>query len=199
MKYIGLFLLLLPITLFAQKNEALTNIFLIEDSEIIILGTSNVIDYTCKLHDLSNNANIRISSKVYGHTIKLNNAVVKLKSSGFDCDHKKMTNDFFKAIKGDEFPEVLVEFHQFTLIHDVSISPRQYKIPSKISIQLAGVTNYYSPRLSSLSVKENELTFTGSVKLLMTDFEIDPPTALMGAIKTANEIQIKFRITFKIK
>ena len=199
MKHLLFLLFALPVVGWSQSHEDLTDLCSIENSEIVILGTSNVTDYTCKLYDFSNNSNIEISSEVYGHTIKLKNAKVKLKAKGFDCESRIMTNDFFKAIKGEEHPIISVEFHQFTLTQDVAYYPVQHNIPSKISIRLAGVRNYYSPRLSSLTVKSDQLTFTGFVDLKMTEFDIVPPTALFGTIKTADEIRVEFQITFQMK
>jgi hypothetical protein len=198
MRLICLLFLLLSFTLKSQTKH-LSDLCFIENSEIVILGTSNVTDYSCKLVDLSNNANIRISSARYGRTIKLKNAVIELFSSGFTCDNKFITNDFYKAIKGVEFPKIMVQFHQFTLEKEIGEYPIQENVPSKISINLAGQTNYYSPKLKTLSVASDQLTLTGSVDVLMTDFLIEPPTALLGTVKTNDQIQIDFFITFTFK
>lgn len=199
MKFLFFLLFAIPVLGWSQSHQDLTDLCSIENSEIIILGTSNVTDYTCKLYDFSNNSNIEISSEVFGHTIKLQNAKVQLQAKGFDCENRIMTNDFFKAIKGEQHPIISVEFHQFTLTEDVAQHPVQQNIPSKISIRLAGVRNFYSPRLSSLKVKSDQLTFTGFVDLKMTDFDIVPPTALFGTVKTADEIRVEFQITFQMK
>lgn len=197
--YISLFLLCIPYVSWSQSNNSLSHICFIENSEIIILGTSNVTDYQCKLFDLSNNTHIQISSTVFDHTIKLHNAIVLLKSKGFDCENKMMTSDFYHTIKGESHPTISVNFLQFTLVDAIENHPIQEQIPAKIAIQLAGITNYYSLLLSNLSVRSDELTVTGSVDLLMTDFDISPPTALFGAVKTADEIVIEFKITFRFK
>ncbi len=199
MRNLIILLFSIPFLGWSQSHEDLTDLCSIENSEIIILGSSNIADYKCELYDFSNNSNIEIVSEVYGHTIKLKNAKVQLKSKGFDCENRIMTNDFFKAIKGEQHPIISVEFHQFTLTQDVANHPVQQNIPSKISIRLAGVRNFYSPRLSSLTVKSDQLTFTGFVDLKMTEFDIDPPTALFGTVKTADEIRVAFKITFQMK
>ena len=38
------------------------------------------------------------------------------------------------------------------------------------------------------------MTGEGTVKLLMTDFGIKPPVALLGTLRTKNEIEIKFQV-----
>ena len=199
MKRIIFLYFLLPTIGFAQTNSDLRDICFIENSEVILLGNSNVTDYSCKLYDLSNNSHISIKSEVYGHTIKLENAVISLKSNGFECDNKIMTKDFYKTIKGAQFPEIKVEFLQFTLVQDIAKYQIQKDIPAKLLIQLAGKSNQYSTLLKSFSIHSNQLTMSGSIEVLMTDFDIDPPTALFGAVKTDDEIQVDFNITFTFK
>ena len=199
MKLIGLLLFLTPLLSIAQSNEGLTDICYIENSEIVILGTSNVTDYSCKLFDLSNNSCIKISSTIYGKKIKLENAIITLDANGFNCDNELITRDFYKAIKGDEFPKIMVQFHEFTLVNEVADSPTQENVPYQLSINLAGETNNYSSKLKSLEVTQDQLTISGRVDLLMTDFNIVPPSALFGTIKTSNEISIDFLITFTFK
>ena len=183
--------------LMAQNAQKITDVSSIEDSEIIIYGTSNVMDYSCELYDLSNNIELVIQSQVNGKTIKLQNAIIELKASNFVCDNKVMTNEFYTAIKGDSFPNISVEFHEFTLNQDVAIARYQENIASSISILLAGEKLTYNHQLSSLEVSEDELTLKGQLKVLMTEFGIKPPTAMMGMIQTGDQITIEFSITFK--
>jgi len=43
---------------------------------------------------------------------------------------------------------------------------------------------------------DKSLTITGIKKMKMTDYNVDPPKALMGTIKTGNEIAISFNLKF---
>lgn len=190
--------LILPFCAFNQHRQY-ADLCFIDDSEINILGSSNVTDYQCILHDLTNNSNIEIKSQVFDRTIKLQNAKVVLLANGFDCENRIMTKDFLKAIKGEKYPEITVAFHQFTLSDNVNKQPNQKNIPAKISIYLAGVTNYYSILLDRFEVKSDELQVVGLIHLRMSDFNITPPTALFGTIKTEDEITIDFKINFKFK
>lgn len=41
-----------------------------------------------------------------------------------------------------------------------------------------------------------KVAFMGEIKINMTEFNVDPPTALLGTIKTGEEITIKFQVFF---
>ena len=50
---------------------------------------------------------------------------------------------------------------------------------------------------SKLDFKNNSsFMVTGEVPLKMSDFNIDPPTAMMGAMKTGDEVVIKYNFEF---
>jgi hypothetical protein len=38
------------------------------------------------------------------------------------------------------------------------------------------------------------MTGTGALKFLMTDFGIKPPVALLGTLRTKNEVEVKFEV-----
>lgn len=82
-RYIILATFLCSQLVFAQNTQKITDVSSIDNSEIIIYGTSNVMDYSCKLDDLSNNTQLIIQSEVIGTTVQLQNAIIELKASQF--------------------------------------------------------------------------------------------------------------------
>lgn len=197
MKRFILFFLLIPGL--AHSQVTITDVCIIEDSEIIIYGTSNVTNYQCELYDLSNNQNIAIESQRVGNKVFLQDAIVTLSAKGFACDNKMMTKDFYKAIKGEKYPEILVEFHEFTLEDLITNLPIQKNVPTLMSVKLAGVKRKYTTKLQQLQAKNNQLLFAGELNVSMSEFGIDPPTAMMGMIKTSDKIKIVYNITFDFK
>ncbi|MEQ8470353.1 MAG: YceI family protein [Marinoscillum sp.] len=51
------------------------------------------------------------------------------------------------------------------------------------------VTATYSKESGS-----QKISFTGSVSIKMTDFNISPPTAMFGTMKTGDEVTIEYKI-----
>jgi hypothetical protein len=47
-----------------------------------------------------------------------------------------------------------------------------------------------------VQVTNNNVTFTGKKTIKMTEFEVEPPTALLGTIKTGDEVTISFNSKF---
>ena len=44
---------------------------------------------------------------------------------------------------------------------------------------------------------DKSITFNGSYKLKMTEYKVDPPTAMLGAIKTGDGIEVKYNLILK--
>jgi hypothetical protein len=44
---------------------------------------------------------------------------------------------------------------------------------------------------------DKSITYKGTYKLKMTDYKIDPPSIMLGAITTGNEVTIKFELLLK--
>ena len=49
----------------------------------------------------------------------------------------------------------------------------------------------------NLDINSNTIHIVGEKSIKMTDFNVEPPTALFGSITTGDEITIKFKTKFK--
>ena len=59
---------------------------------------------------------------------------------------------------------------------------------------MAGVTNPVTLRLTSSQNEEGAIVFSGTSDLNMRDYEMDPPSAMFGALLTKPEVQIAFNL-----
>jgi polyisoprenoid-binding protein YceI len=105
-----------------------------------------------------------------------------------------MNKDTYKALKADIHPDIF-----FTLNTDIkSIQPglAANTILAKGLLTIAGVTNPVIMQVNILIPEKGRLYFKGSQILKLSDYGITPPSALLGAIKTGNEITINFKTNF---
>jgi len=45
------------------------------------------------------------------------------------------------------------------------------------------------------TMQDGTIRFEGSHTMLQTDFGVDPPTALLGRLKTGDEVTVRFVVT----
>ena len=69
------------------------------------------------------------------------------------------------------------------------------KLSTNGNLTLAGVTRQIQMDVNVEETSEG-IRYTGSVPLKMSDFEIRPPTAMFGALRTGDEVTVGFDVVF---
>lgn len=101
---------------------------------------------------------------------------------------KGLDSNAYKALKTDKNKEV-----RFAL---KELSGQGANLMAKGDLTIAGVTKAVSFPVK-MSSAGNKLTFEGSMQTRLTNFSITPPTALLGTVKTEDEIKLSFKSTFQ--
>jgi hypothetical protein len=60
---------------------------------------------------------------------------------------------------------------------------------------IAGAKRTVSMNVDARVLSDGSLNVKGSKDLKMTDFNVSPPTAMMGALTTGNDVTVHFDIT----
>ncbi len=97
--------------------------------------------------------------------------------------------DFLALLKADEFPYLEIAVPQSPgTVHNTDGS----YILKGVSVTVAGVTNKYDI-LCHIEKDDNQSRLlSGTLRIKLTDLEIDPPVKLSGLVKVRNEIIVKF-------
>jgi polyisoprenoid-binding protein YceI len=179
--------LLLDTALSGQSN----NKYLIEKNEMIIKGTSNLHDWEMDVKKVkgSMDADIKNNKILSINSLTLNIDVNSIKSGKSLMDKKT-----YNALKSEFYPEIRFDLSGIT---DMISNEKGQLLTANGILSIAGSNK--SIRIKALSsIKSNgELSFTGSKSLKMSDFDIEPPTAIFGTLKTGNEVVIEFKVIFR--
>ena len=173
----------------AQKIAPVKSTIL-NDSKLSILGTSNVTDFECLYDDDFRIDTLSHSLTLDQDIIKVSGDSLKLKIENFDCGKRGINKDFRNSLKSDEYPSIdisLISFKQSdSLLKEVNVL-----------ISLAGSEKIFELEFTSSYLENGIIKIEGEQKLTMSDFNIDPPRALLGLIKVRDELTIKFELLFK--
>ena len=147
-------------------------------SKMSILGTSTLHDWESVVEDFS-----VTTSTEEGKLTNINlNVVVKSIKSG----KGGMDKNTYKAMKADQFPNI-----KFSA-KELSVSGTNITGTGQLTI--AGKTKSIPVNFSYEKWNNDTFQVIGKVDIVMSEYGIDPPTAMMGAIKTGDKITIKFEI-----
>lgn len=188
--------LLLSLFLTIQTAPAQSVTFTVQDGhEMKIDGTSNVRDWDANVNVINGEltlnefdiANFTELTPDHFQTLTLRMPVKDIKS-----DSGRLTSNMQEYLKKDEHPNIT-----FTLnsIENIEVNGSSATITANGTIGVAGVEKSTTMTVNA-SLNGETITFSGEQDLLMTDFGIEPPTAVFGSIRARDEIKIIYTLSF---
>lgn len=176
-----LILLLLPLWVSGQGTYRITL------STLVIKGTSNVHKWEAKVNQLSGSAELIFE----GDQLK------KVSESRFDILVKgiksskgnTMDNKMYQALKSDDCAQI--SFHLLSSTLDAGGTT----LKSSGTLTVACTPKKIDLVTTVKNSGNGQYNLSGSVKMKMTDFGIKPPTALLGAMVTGDDITVEYEIT----
>ena len=174
------FLLLITNCVYSQTR------FHPEKSSMKLAGTSSLHDWESVVMMDQMDVELHIEDAdplLLGH-LRLKIPVKSIKSGKSIMDKKT-----YSALKSEEFPFISYEVEVFDYNNgEVIASGGKLKVAGEE--RAVPVTAVYDKKNTT-----RLMTFQGSVSFNMTDFSIEPPTAMLGTLKTGDEITITYNIT----
>ncbi len=185
--FVGLILtsVLFNYTLSAQEEYKVD----IDASELKVSGTSSVHDWSMQGE--------RFSGYIYavpnGNTLeKIERGTFSFKAEGLDSDNSIMNNKTHDALKSDDHPEITFKL---TAIDNFKTSAGTFTGTASGELTVAGKARYVNVPFTGKYISNNKITIEGTYRLKMTDYDMDPPTAMLGTLKTGDEVSVDYSFT----
>ena len=152
-----------------------------------ILGTTNVHDFKSKVTQANGEA-ILNEGKV------LQSLVVEIPVRSIKSGEKLMDTKTYETFDVDKNPNITFKLTDVNSLH---VDGNQVSVTLSGNLTMAGVTRKISLKSTGSSDKPGVYEFVGSVALKMTDFKMNPPTAMLGLMKVADAITLKYDVSFE--
>lgn len=162
----------------------------ITKSTMTVAGTSNLHDWTTSVTELKGSGVFVLE----GNSLKgINSLDVSIPVSSMKSSKGSvMDGKTYNALKYKEFS--LISF-KFVHIDGIEKTTTGYKVRATGNLTVAGIKKSVTLTVDGKVLSDGSLNFKGSKALQMTDFGVDPPTALMGAMTVGNGVTVTFDIT----
>lgn len=184
-KYYALIILittsLLSVNMTRAQEYTLNN----EASTLKVFGTSNLHDW--HLEGEQKKGDIVFEDKENGKLQKVDFTVV---SEELLSGKKAMDRNTFKALKTDDYKNIT--FNLVKVNDVVKKGSQSFLVKAEGDLTITNVKKRI-PIEFNLTINGDKVELTGSKKIKMTDFNVEPPTALFGAITTGDELTIEFK------
>ena len=166
-----------------------------DSAKVTIAGTSNIHEYTASTTKVRV-TRAQLGAAIDGHFcdnalkpgavegFEISVAAGTLKSPKGDALDKNM----YKALKVEQFPEITFRLSRLDLTGKTAGAAKAVGV-----LTIAGTEREVAIDIAT-RVDGEKLDVQGTLDLLMTDFGIKPPTAMMGMLKTDPKVRVTFEV-----
>ncbi len=170
--------LLLSITTVTYAQKA----YSLKSHKMTIDGTSSMHDWTSEAKKITWSGSILTE----GSSVKeIKDAEVKVQVTAIKSTKgKTMDNKTYEAFKSDKYPTITFKLN--------SMDANGTNLKATGSLTMAGNTQTIEMDILAKVLANGDVQLTGTQKLNMEDYKMEPPTAVMGTIKVGEEVTVKF-------
>jgi hypothetical protein len=162
------------------------------DSKIWIEGNSNVNRFTCAAEKYRGEA--RIYSESLGEIAGRADEQVRLELNipvrSFECGRSRMNRDLYDALKSDEFFYITFEFQSAETLSGNGNDSFRLKVSGILTV--AGTSREITFESDGFILENNRVRAVGDKTILMTDYNVEPPTGLLGLVRAENSLTVHF-------
>jgi hypothetical protein len=160
-------------------------------SKMTILGTSSLHDWQMEVRDFKCMTNlITRDKKISG----IQFAEFSCVTTNIVSDYKLMDKKTYEALKAEEFSSINFKMKTGEIL---SKSGNEFNGTITGNLFIAGQTKEINIPFQGTFFEDGKVEVKGQVNLKMSEFKIDPPTAMLGTLKTGDEISIVYSFEFE--
>ena len=110
-----------------------------------------------------------------------------------------MLRDVLRALRADTFSHIYYEFLEIEEIRmkRADRSDAEVEMRTKGVLSIGGQDCIVSLNVVAARTTSDTIHLVGSTEIRMSDFNIDPPSRLLGLIRASNEVEIGFQLYVK--
>lgn len=178
----------------ASSQDVADAMFRLSNSKDVVMnlsGTTPVKDWSMTANGLSGEAVMGISKS--GALASVQTLVFKLPVHNLKGEVKAMDEDAYEALKADRHKEIVFKLIDATVESQTAGS---FLVSAKGRLSVAGVTRVVTLKMTAVMGRDGSISFSGAQKLKMSDYDVERPSVLFGAIKAANEMTLTYKLIF---
>jgi polyisoprenoid-binding protein YceI len=150
-----------------------------------VFGTSTMHDWEMKSASRTGTANLTVTDS---KLTDINSIDITLLTESIKSEKKSMDKVAYETLKTDKFKNI-----KYVLKSADKVNETTWNLTGTYTI--AGVSKVLKTQVKT-SVVNGVVTFQGLNKITFTEFGMKSPTAMFGAIKTGEDLTIKFNLNF---
>ncbi|MCG9971572.1 YceI family protein [Christiangramia crocea] len=160
-----------------------------KSSSLIVEGTSNIHDWTMEAESTSGTISAEMDE---GKLEEIDALRFTAEAEGLKSGKSGMDKNAYKALNTSKYKKITYELKN---VKEITGSNGNYKAKTTGSLEIAGVKKDIALNFN-LTISPDKIILKGEHNLNMTDYGVEPPTAMFGTITTGETVKIKFETHF---
>lgn len=168
---------------------------LLDKSTMQVDGTSTIHDWTVDVQDINIDFEFNTSALAPDSDENpVESLTLTVPVESMESGKGRMNGKIYDALKKDDHPNITFELSSAEVTEAASGST--FTLNTTGTLTIAGVSKEINFPVEGSVTEEGVYTFTGSYELNMEDYEVDPPSAMFGTIKSGKMVTISFELFF---
>ena len=165
--------------------------FQAQSVSLSVKGTSSIHDWEEKAEAGNANATIDIN----GTKVSIASLSFSVPAKNLKSGHGMMDKNTYKALNTEQHPNITFVLTSATV---TPVDGNTYQIKGVGNLTIAGTTRQTDVvATAKWNATEKSFVFSGAKKFKMTDYKVEPPTAMFGTIKTGDEVTVSYNLKLK--
>ena len=182
--YIPLAALMLVLLAAWQPNPTI-RYTLTEASTLWVTGTSSLHDWQCDATQVKGWMDAEVGETVTGIPVAEISVPTEL-----DCDNGTMNKKTRSALKADDHKSISFKLTKAEIVPGTG---KAFSVKTTGQLTIAGKTNTVTTTVKGEVLANGNLQLTGSLPVTMSTYGVDPPTAMLGTLKTGDDVTVHFK------
>jgi hypothetical protein len=177
---------------FTSISHAQTKYQSVGGVKLVIEGTSNIHDWDMKSDKGYCSSLFDITQAGTLNGVSYINFTVPAES--LKSEHSGMDKNTYKALNTAKYSNINFTASSVTVKPNGTVG---YILTAKGRLTISGVTKDVVLTANGTMNADRSISYAGSYKIKMTDYNVEPPSIMMGAIKTGEFVTVKFDLLLR--
>lgn len=165
---------------------------LVSGSSMKISGDSNAHEWEEQVKKMSGSATAETDGKT---TFTLSQLNFKAEVKSIESSKGSIMDDkTYDALNADKYPYITYDLSK---VKTVSAVQGGFWLTTEGYLTMNGVKKLMAIDVKAIINSNGSVSFEGNKSFNMSLFGIDPPTAMMGAMKVKDPVRIDFKVTYQ--
>ncbi len=188
-------LLLASAVLIGAAVQSATNYTLApENSTMRVEGTSTLHDWACPVESLSGSFQIDTTAGASVPISGVRRANISVPVDQIVCDKNTMNEKLRDALQSNAYPQVMYSLQSVSLQPLPDSSASWFEAQTTGELIIAGERQTIDMAVKGQRMDDGRMRFVGQHTLKLSAYNVDRPSALLGTVKTGDEITVRFDV-----